>query len=106
MQPLKRPTRSAAGRLNSAPLAGLLAEVLGFSHPDAAQSTLQASMGSRPVTRLAQQQPDLLNGDHQLRELLRLASALEAKGDTAHVVRLWQQILDIREKQLGPEHLD
>jgi hypothetical protein len=63
-------------------------------------------MGSRPVTRLAQQQPDLLNGDHQLRELLRLAAALEANGDTAQVVRLWQQILDIREKQLVPEHLD
>jgi len=45
-------------------------------------------MGFRPVTRLAQQQPDLLNGDHQLRELLRLASALEANGDTAQVVRL------------------
>jgi hypothetical protein len=58
------------------------------------------------VTRLAQQQPDLLNGDHQLRELLRLAAALEANGDTAQVVRLWQQILDIREKQLVPEHLD
>jgi len=80
--------------------------VLGFSLPDAAQSTLQASMGSRPVTRLAQQQPDPLNGDHQLQELLRLAAALEAKGDTAQVVRLWQQILVIREKQLGPEHLD
>ena len=38
-------------------------------------------MGPRPVTRLAQQQPDLLNGDHQLRELLHLAAALEAKGD-------------------------
>ena len=63
-------------------------------------------MGSRPVTRLAQQQPDLLNGDHQLRELLRLAAVLEAKGNTAPVVRLWQQILDIREKQLGPEKLD
>jgi CHAT domain-containing protein/tetratricopeptide (TPR) repeat protein len=80
--------------------------VLGFSLPDAAQSTLQASMGSRPVTRLAQQQPDPLNGDHQLQELLRLAAALEAKGDTAQFVRLWQQILVIREKQLGPEHLD
>ena len=80
--------------------------MLGFSLPDAAQSTLQASMGSRPVTRLAQQQPDPLNGDHQLQELLRLAAALEAKGDTAQVVRLWQQILVIREKQLGPEHLD
>ncbi len=63
-------------------------------------------MGPRPVTRLAQQQPDPLNGDHQLRELLRLAAALEANGDTAQVVRLWQQILDIREKQLVPEHLD
>jgi hypothetical protein len=31
---------------------------------------------------------------------------LVAKGDTAQVVRLWQQILDIREQQLGPEHLD
>ena len=88
MQLLRRPTRSAAGRLNSAPLAGLVAGVLGFSHPDAAQSTLQASMGSRPVTRLAQQQPDLLNGNHQLRELLRLAAALEANGDTGQVVRL------------------
>jgi CHAT domain-containing protein/tetratricopeptide (TPR) repeat protein len=58
------------------------------------------------VTRLAQQQPDPLNGDHQLHELLRLAAALEAKGDTAQFVRLWQQILVIREKQLGPEHLD
>jgi CHAT domain-containing protein len=58
------------------------------------------------VTRLAQQQPDPLNVDHQLQELLRLAAALEAKGDTAQVVRLWQQILVIREKQLGPEHLD
>ena len=63
-------------------------------------------MGFRPVTRLAQQQPDLLNGDHQLRELLHLAAVLGAKGDDAQVVRLWQQILDIREKQLGPEHLD
>jgi CHAT domain-containing protein len=63
-------------------------------------------MGFRPVTRLAQQQPDPLNGDHQLQELLRLVAALEAKGDTAQVVRLWQQILVIREKQLGPEHLD
>ena len=45
-------------------------------------------MGSRPVTRLAQQQPDLLNGNHQLRELLRLAAALEANGDTGQVVRL------------------
>ncbi|GDX77745.1 hypothetical protein LBMAG41_28250 [Cyanobium sp.] len=80
--------------------------MVGFSLPDAAQSTLQASMGSRPVTRLAQQQPDPLNGDHQLQELLRLAAALEAKGDTAQFVRLWQQILVIREKQLGPEHLD
>jgi CHAT domain-containing protein/tetratricopeptide (TPR) repeat protein len=80
--------------------------VLGFSLPDAAQSTLQASMGSRPVIRLTQQQPDPLNGDHQLQELLRLAAALEAKGDTAQFVRLWQQILVIREKQLGPEHLD
>ena len=77
-----------------------------MSLPDAAQSALQASMGSRPVTRLAQQQPDLLSGDHQLRELMRLAAVLEAKSDTAQVVRLWQQILDIREKQLGPEHLD
>ena len=62
--------------------------MLGFSLPDAAQSTLQTSMGPRPVTRLAQQQPDLLNGDHQLRELLRLAGALVANGDTAQVVRL------------------
>jgi hypothetical protein len=46
--------------------------VLGFSLEDAAQSTLQASMGPRPVTRLAQQQPDPLLGDHRLRELLRL----------------------------------
>ncbi|MFN7896533.1 MAG: hypothetical protein ACK535_10730 [Cyanobacteriota bacterium] len=59
-----------------------------MSLPDAAQSTLQASMGSRPVTRLAQQQQDLLNGDHQLRELIRLAAVLEANGDTAQVVRL------------------
>ena len=80
--------------------------MVGFSLPDAALSTLQASMGSRPVTRLAQQQPDPLNVDHQLQELLRLAAALEAKGDTAQFVRLWQQILVIREKQLGPEHLD
>jgi len=35
-------------------------------------------MGSRPVTRLAYQQQYLLNGDHQLRELLRLTAALEA----------------------------
>jgi CHAT domain-containing protein len=81
--------------------------VLGFLLPDAALSTVQASMGFRPVTRLAQQQPDPLNGDHQqLQELLRLVAALEAKGDTALIVRLWQQILVIREKQLGPEHLD
>ncbi len=78
----------------------------GFLLPDAVRSTLQASMGSRPVTRLAQQQPDLLNGDHQLRELLPLAAALEPKGDTAKVMRQWQQILEIREQQLGPEHLD
>ncbi len=45
-------------------------------------------MGSGPVTRLAQQQPDLLNGDHQLRALLRLAAVLEANGDTGQVVRL------------------
>jgi hypothetical protein len=45
-------------------------------------------MGPRPVTRLVQQQPDLLNGDHQLRELLQLAAAFEAKGDIAQVVRL------------------
>ena len=63
-------------------------------------------MGFRPVARLAQQQPVPLNGDQYLRELQRLAAALEAKGDTAQVVRLWQQILDIREKQVGPEHLD
>ncbi len=63
-------------------------------------------MGSRPVTLLAQQQPVPLNGDQYFRELQRLAAALETKGDTAQVVRLWQQILDIREKQLGPEHLD
>ena len=62
--------------------------MLGLSLPDAAQSTLQASMGSRPVTRLAQQQQDLLNGDHQLRELIRLAAVLEANGDTAQFVRL------------------
>jgi hypothetical protein len=35
-------------------------------------------MGSGPVTRLAQQQPDPMNGDHQLRELLRLSAVLEA----------------------------
>ena len=63
-------------------------------------------MGFRPVTRLAKQQPDPLNGDHQLRELLRLAAVLEAKGDTAQDVRLCQQNLESREKQLGPEHLD
>jgi hypothetical protein len=63
-------------------------------------------MGFRPVTRLAQQQPDRLIGDQQLREMLRLAAFLEAKGDTVQVVRLWQQILEIREQQLGPEHLD
>ena len=45
-------------------------------------------MGFRPVTRLAQQQQDLLNGDHQLRELIRLAAVLEANGDTAQFVRL------------------
>ena len=78
-------------------MAGLLTGVLGLSLPDAAHGTLQASMVPRPVTRLAKQQPDLLIGDHQLRELLRLASALEAKGDTAQVVRQWQQILEIRE---------
>jgi hypothetical protein len=54
-------------------------------------------MVPRPVTRLAKQQPDLLIGDHQLRELLRLSAVLEAKGDTAQVVRQWQQILEIRE---------
>jgi hypothetical protein len=74
----KRPTRSAAGWLKAAPLAGLFAGVLGGSLPDAALSSLQASMGSRPVTRLAYQQQYLLNGDHQLRELLRLTAALEA----------------------------
>ena len=63
-------------------------------------------MGYRAVTHLAQQQPDPLIGDHQLRELLRLAAVLGAKGDVAQVVRQWQQILEIREKQLGPEHLD
>jgi hypothetical protein len=53
--------------------------VLGFSLPDAAQSNLQASMGPRPVTRLAQQQPDPLLGDHQLREIFDVFSALAAQ---------------------------
>jgi hypothetical protein len=45
-------------------------------------------MGSRPVTRLAYQQQDLLKGDHQVWKLLRVAAVLEANGDTAQVVRL------------------
>jgi hypothetical protein len=64
------------------------AGVLGGSIPEAAQGTLQASMGSRPVNLLAYQQPDPLKGDHQVRKLLRLAAVLEANGDTAQVVRL------------------
>ena len=62
--------------------------MLGLSLPDAAQSTLQASMGSRPVNLLAYQQQDLLKGDHQVWKLLRVAAVLEANGDTAQVVRL------------------
>ncbi|MFM7514792.1 MAG: CHAT domain-containing tetratricopeptide repeat protein [Cyanobium sp.] len=63
-------------------------------------------MGSRPESRLAQQQPVPRSGDPQLQALLRLAAAFEAKGDTAETVRLWQQILAFRERQLGPDHLD
>ena len=58
------------------------------------------------MTLLAPQQLELMIGHHQLLELLHLSAVLGAKGDVAQVVRLWQQILDIREKQLGPEHLD
>ena len=70
--------------------------VLGLSLSCAALSALLTSTGSRPVGRLAQQQPIPRSGDPQLQELLHLAAALEAKGDTAEVVRLWQQILAFR----------
>ena len=43
-----------------------------MSLPDAAHGTLQASMVLRPVTRLAQQQPDLLIGDNQLQTSVRV----------------------------------
>jgi CHAT domain-containing protein/Tfp pilus assembly protein PilF len=80
--------------------------VLGLSLPHRALSALLTRTGPRPVGRLAQQQPVPRSGDPQLQELLHLAAALEAKGDTAQVVRVWQQILAFSEKQLGPEHLD
>ncbi|MFM1899807.1 MAG: hypothetical protein RLZZ216_383 [Cyanobacteriota bacterium] len=80
--------------------------VLGLSLPHTALSALLTSTGLRPVGHLAQRQPVPRSGVPQLQELLHLAAALEAKGDTAQVVRLWQQILAFREKQLGPEHLD
>jgi hypothetical protein len=46
-----------------------------------------------------------LSSDGHLQALLRHADSLEAKEDNIQAVPVWQEILAIREQQLGPDHL-
>ncbi len=59
--------------------------------------------------QLAQRQLEPLNRDNpngHLQKLQRHADALEANGDNTQAVPVWQEILAIREQQLGLEHPD
>jgi CHAT domain-containing protein len=55
---------------------------------------------------LAQRQLEPLSSDGHLQKLQRHADALEAKGDNTQAVPVWQEILAIREQQLGLENPD
>ena len=47
-----------------------------------------------------------MSSDGHLQALQRHADALEAKGDNTQAVPVWQEVLAIREQQLGLEHPD
>ena len=55
---------------------------------------------------LAQGKPAQPPTDALVEELIRQAKALQAKGAYGEAAGLWEQILAIREKVLGPEHPD
>jgi hypothetical protein len=46
-----------------------------------------------------------LSSDGHLQALLRHADSLETKGDNTQAMPVWQEILAIREQQLGLDHL-
>ena len=54
---------------------------------------------------LAQRQLEPLSSDGHLQALLRHADSLETKGDNTQAMPVWQEILAIREQQLGLDHL-
>lgn len=67
-----------------------------------AGTTLSAPEPIAPPSRPGQGSTN--NATAQLQEMIRQASALQAKGDYAQAVIVSQQILQIYEKELGSEH--
>ena len=88
---------SALGWPKAAGLAGLLAGL----------GCVWAGLPPAAATlHLAQRQLEPLSSDGHLQKLQRHADALEAKGDNTQAVPVWQEILAIREQQLGLENPD
>jgi CHAT domain-containing protein len=98
--PVSFPATRCSGRPQAPGLATLLAGLLWL--PLGGGRAL-ASPSSR---WLAQSPSAPASSISEVNEPLRQAEAFEAKGAYAEAARLWQQILAIREKELGPAHPD
>jgi hypothetical protein len=96
-----KPVLPAIARSLSASLAGLLAGLLLLPLPSTASDS-----GPEGTDPLAQGGPAPNPAVAQLQELSQKANALQAKGAYVEAAMLWQQILAIVEKALGPVHPD
>ncbi len=65
----------------------------GYAQPQAA-----------PATRKDVENPESTSTENELRRLVNQANALELQGDPASLAPIWEKILEIREKVLGPDH--
>ncbi len=65
----------------------------GYAQPQAA-----------PATRNDVGNPESTSSENELRRLVNQANALELRGDSASLASIWEKILEIREKVLGPDH--
>jgi hypothetical protein len=79
----------------------------------ASPAALSTASGSGPACRdpggpwaITQGGADPNPAEAQLQELIQKANALRAKGAYGEAAMLWQQILAIVEKAMGPEHPD
>ncbi|MFN9802808.1 MAG: CHAT domain-containing protein [Bacteroidota bacterium] len=103
---------TALGRSTAAGLAGFLAGLFFLQLPGAAVGSSHGETDSNALRMegvtwwLAQGKPAETGIDAQLQELIQQADDLRAKGAYGEAALLWQRILGLVEKALGPEHPD